>query len=150
MKVTWMAFKPIRLDMKVVMNVVSHHSPAQLQQCYRMVKNTRLARRIQEVYLAQIDRNCPQIMAIGDAHRTIHQWVAQYNRGGLDGLFDQPRLEQPTKLPRDREEEFRRRLDRGAIPEDGGGVLSGLIIQTILDRECGSGRKKATGCERII
>jgi len=39
--------------MEVVMNVVSHHSPAQLQRRYRMEKDARLARRIQGIYLAQ-------------------------------------------------------------------------------------------------
>jgi len=59
------------------MNVVSHHSPAQLQKRYRMEKDARLARRIQGVYLALSGQNCPQIMAItGAARRTVQQWVA--------------------------------------------------------------------------
>jgi hypothetical protein len=99
--------------MEVVMNVVSHHSPAQLQKRYRMEKDARLARRIQGVYLALSGQNCPQIMAItGAARRTVQQWVAKYNRGGLNELCDKPRPGQPTRLPRNREAEFRRRLDQ--------------------------------------
>jgi len=120
------------------MNVVSHHSPAQLQKRYRMEKDARLARRIQGVYLALSGKNCPQIMAItGAARRTVQQWVAKYNRGGLDELCDKPRPGQPTRLPRDREEEFRRRLDQGPLPSDGVSVLTAPVIQRILEREFG-------------
>jgi transposase len=103
-----------------------------------MEKDARLARRIQGIYLAQTGRSCPAIMAItGAARRTIQQWVAKYNRGGLDGLLDKPRSGQPTKLPRDREEEFRRRLDQGPTPDDGVSALNGPAIQRILEREFG-------------
>jgi hypothetical protein len=51
------------------MNVVSHYSPAQLQNRYRMEKDARLARRIQGIYLAQMGRSCPEIMAITGASR---------------------------------------------------------------------------------
>ena len=100
------------------MNVVSHHSLAQLQNRYRMEKDARLARRIQGICLAQMGQSCPEIMAItGAARRTVQPWVAKYNRGRLEELFDKPRSGQPTKLPRDREEEFCRRLDQGPVPE---------------------------------
>jgi transposase len=124
--------------MEVIMNVVSHHSPAQLQHRYRMEKDARLARRIQGICLVQTGRSCPEIMAItGAARRTIQQWVAKYNQGGLDELCDKPRSGQPTKLPRDREEEFRRRLDQGPTLDDGVSVLNGPAIQRILEREFG-------------
>ena len=124
--------------MEVVMNVVSHHSLAQLQKRYRMEKDARLARRIQGIYLAQMGRSCPQIMAItGAARRTVQQWVAKYNRGSLNELFDKPRPGQPTKLPRDREEQFCRRLDQGPVPDDGVSVLTGPVIRRILEREFG-------------
>jgi transposase len=38
--------------------------------------------------------------------------MTKYNRGGLDELCDKPRPGQPTRFPRNREEEFRRRLDQ--------------------------------------
>lgn len=120
------------------MNVVSHHSATQLQDYYRTEKDARLARRIQGVYLAQMGRSCPGIMAItGAARRTVQQWVARYNRGGLKELCDKPRPGQPTRLPRDREAEFRRRLDQGPLAVDGVSVLTAPVIQRILEREFG-------------
>jgi len=120
------------------MKVVFHHSLAQLQNRFRMEKDARLARRIQGVYLAQAGRSCPEIMALtGAARRTVQQWVAKYNRDGLEELSDKPRSGQPTKLPRDREKEFCRRLDQGPLPADGVNVLTGPVIQRILEREFG-------------
>jgi transposase len=124
--------------MEAVMNVISHHTLAQLQALYRTQKDGRLARRIQGVYLAKMGRTCPEIMAVtGTARRTVQQWVAKYNRGGLDELFDKPRPGQPTKLPRNREGEFLRRLEQGPTPADGVRVLNGPAIQRILEREFG-------------
>ena len=120
------------------MNVVTHHSLEYLQARYREEKDGRLARRLQGVYLARMGRTCPEIMAVtGTARRTVQQWVAKYNRGGLDELFDKPRPGQPTKLPRNREEEFLRRLEQGSTPADGVRVLNGPAIQRILKREFG-------------
>jgi transposase len=125
-------------DREVVMKVVAHHSLAQLQNLYRLERTARLARRIQGIYLAQTGRHCSEIMAVtGTARRTVQQWVAKYNRGGLDALFDKPRPGQPTKLPRNREEEFLRRLEQGPTPADGVRVLNGPAIQRILKREFG-------------
>lgn len=126
------------LSMEAAMNVTSHHTLDQLQTLYRTEMNARLARRIQGVYLAKMGRTCPEIMRIiGVARRTVQQWLAKYNRGGLDELFDKPRPGQPTKLPRDREEEFCRRIEKGPTQADGVSVLNGPAIQRILEREFG-------------
>jgi transposase len=120
------------------MKVVAHHSLARLQRLYGLEGDARLARRIRGIYLARTGRTCPQIMAVtGTARRTVQQWVAKYNRGGLEALCDQPRPGQPTKLPRGREKEFLRRLGKGPTPDDGVGVLTGPAIQRILEREFG-------------
>jgi transposase len=124
--------------MEAAMNVVAHHSLEQLQASYRVEKDGRRARRLQGIYLARMGRTCPEIMAVtGSARRTIQQWVAKYNRGGLDELFDRPRPGQPTKLPRDREAEFCRRIDGEPRPTDGLCVLNGPAIQRLLEREFG-------------
>ena len=100
--------------------------------------NARVARRIQGVYLGRMGRTCPEIMRItGAARRTVQQWLAKYNRGGLDELFDKPRPGQPTKLPRNREEEFCRRIASGPTEADGVSALNGPAIQRILGREFG-------------
>ena len=120
------------------MNVVFHHPLDQLQRLYRTQMNARLARRIQGVYLAKMGQTCPEIMRItGAARRTVQQWLAKYNRGGLDELFDKPRPGQPRKLPRNREEEFCRRIENGPSRDDGVSVLNGPAIRRILEREFG-------------
>jgi len=118
------------------MNVASHHTVDQLKTLYRTETHARLARRIQGVYLAKRGRTCPEIMRItGAARRTVQQWLAKYNRGGLDELFDKPRPGQPTKLPRHREEEFCRRIENGPTEADGVSALNGPAIHRILERE---------------
>ena len=120
------------------MNVASHHTLDQLKTLYRTQMNARLARRIQGVYLAKMGRTCPEIMRItGAARRTVQQWLAKYNRGGWDELFDKPRPGQPTKLPRNREETFCQRIENGPTEADGVSALNGPAIQRMLEREFG-------------
>ena len=118
------------------MNVKFHHTTKQLQTLYRMEKNSRLAQRIQGVYLASIGLTCPQIMAItGAARRTIQQWVHKYNKQGIVGLKDKSRPGTPTKLPRKKELKFRKRIEAGPTEADGVSVLNGPAIRRILERE---------------
>lgn len=120
------------------MNVASHHTLVQLKRLYRTERNARLAQRIQGVYMAKMGRTCPEIMLItGAARRTVQQWVAKYNSGGLDALIEKPRSGQPTKLPRDREEEFCRRIESGPTEADGVAALNGPAIRRMLEREFG-------------
>ena len=120
------------------MTVDPHNTLNQLQRLYRTQTNARLARRIQGVYLAKMGLACPQIMKItGCARRTVQQWLAKYNKGGLDELSEKPRPGQPTKLPRHREQEFCRRLETGPTKKDGVSVLNGPAIHRILEREFG-------------
>lgn len=120
------------------MNVVSHHTLDQLKTLYRTEMNARLARRIQGVYLARMGRICTEIMQVtGAARRTVQQWVAKYNRGGLDELFEKPRSGPPTKLPRNREEKFCQRIANGPTDSDGVSALNGPAIRRILEREFG-------------
>ena len=120
------------------MTVKPHNTLDQLQRLYRTQTNARLARRIQGVYLAKMGLTCPEIMKItGSARRTIQQWLAKYNRGGLDELSEKPRPGQPRKLPRHREQEFCRRLEAGPTQKDGLSVLNGPAIRRILQREFG-------------
>ena len=120
------------------MTVKPHNTLDQLQRLYRTQTKARLARRIQGVYLAKMGLTCPEIMKItGSARRTIQQWLAKYNKSGLDELSEKPRPGQPTKLPRHREQEFCRRLETGPTKKDGVSVLNGPAIRRILQQEFG-------------
>ena len=121
------------------MNVKPHQTVKELQKLYRTEKNARLARRIHGVYLAGKGLTCPEIMEItGSGRRTIQQWVHQYNAGGIDALEDSPRPGQPTKLPRDKERAFCKRLGAGPTGKDGVSVFNGAVIARILEKEFGA------------
>jgi len=121
------------------MNVKKHHTSKQLINLYKKHPNPRLARRIHAVCLASKGLTCPEIMKIiGAGRRTIQQWVKRYNDSGVEGLQDKPRPGQPTKLPKELQEAFCKRIDAGPIEQDGVSVLNGPAIQRILKREFGA------------
>lgn len=120
------------------MNVEPHHTSEELQTLYRTEMNARLARRIHGVYLACRGMTCPEIMRITSAaRRTVQQWVARYNRSGLEELRDKPRPGQPQHLPRHLERKLARRIESGPIGPDGVSVFSAPVIRQIIEREFG-------------
>ena len=121
------------------MNVNPHHTLKELQKLYRTENNARLARRIHGIYLASKGLTCPQIMEItGSARRAIQQWIHKYNTGGIEALKDSPRPGQPTKLSRDREQAFCKRIEAGPTDKDGVSVFNGAVIGQILEKEFGA------------
>ena len=120
------------------MNVEPHRTSQELQTLYRTEMNARLARRIHGLYLASKGMTCRQIMAVTAAsRRTVQQWVARYNRGGLEELTDKPRPGQPQHLPRHLERKLARRIESGPIGPDGVSVFSASVIRQIIEREFG-------------
>ena len=110
----------------------------------------RLARR--EPRAAQRDRYRAVLMALDGqgapaiartlarSRRHVQDWVYAYRDGGIDGLAPKPRPGRPTKLPREREAEFRARLDAGPTASDGGVcTLRGRDVVRILAEEFGVG-----------
>ena len=75
--------------------------------------------------------------ALGRARRSVQDWVYAYRDGGVDDLLPGKSPGRPTKLPREREAEFKARLDAGPRPEDGVCTLRGRDVVTILEREFG-------------
>jgi len=125
--------------MGAIMNIKPHQTPQQLQKLYRSETNARLARRIQGVYLAIKGLTCLQIMEItGSARRTIQQWVAKYNTGGIEALKDSPRSGAPTKLSQRQQQAFCKRIEAGPIKQDRVSVLNGPAIKKILEQEFGA------------
>ena len=118
------------------MNIKPHHTLKELQRLYRSETNARLARRIHGVYLASKGLTCPQITGVtGSARRTIQQWVAKYNTGGIEALKESPRCGQPTKLSREQEQAFCKRIEAGSKNRAGVSVLNGHAIKKILEWE---------------
>jgi transposase len=120
------------------MNVKTHHTLEDLKTLYRSEKNAKLAQRIHGLYLASKGLTSPEVMTItGASRRTIQQWVHKYNKQGISGLKDKPRPGKPTKLPRKKELNFRKRIEIGPTKADGVSVLNGPVIRRILEREFG-------------
>ncbi len=120
------------------MNVEQHHTPKELQTLYRTEMNARLARRVHGVYLACRGMTCSEITrTTGAARRTVQQWIAKYNRGGLAELKDKPRPGQPQHLPRHLEAKLARRIKAGPGPSDGVSVFTAPVIRRIIEREFG-------------
>lgn len=120
------------------MNVILRCTSKELQKLYRTQTKAKLARRIHCVYLASKGLTCPEIMKItGFARRTIQQLTAGYNKGGIEALKDSPRSGQPTKLSRQQEKAFCKRIEAGPTGKDGVAVLNGPVIRQIAEREFG-------------
>lgn len=75
--------------------------------------------------------------ALGRARRGVQDWVYAYRDGGIDNLLPGKSPGRPTKLPREREAEFRARLGAGPRPADGVCTLRGKDVVSILEREFG-------------
>ena len=120
------------------MTVRPRNTLDQLKTLYRTELNAKMARRIQGVYLAKKGMTCPEIMVVtGAKRRTVQQWIAKYNRGGIDELVDKPRPGQPPKLPKSRQTDLCRRIEAGPTDSDGVSVLNGPAIRRILEQEFG-------------
>jgi transposase len=125
--------------MEAIMNVKTHHTLKELQKLYHMENNARFARRIHGVYLASKGLTCPKIMEItGSSRRTIQQWIHKYNAGDIDSLKDSLRPGQPTKLSREKEFAFCKRIEAGPTGKDGVYVFNGVAIRQILEKEFGA------------
>jgi transposase len=124
--------------MEAIMNVKSHYKARQLQKLYHSENNARLARRIHGIYLASKGLTCPQIMEItGSSRRTIQQWVAKYNIGGIEALKESPRCGAPTKLSRKQQHALCKRIEAGPKEQDQASVLNGPAVKNILEQEFG-------------
>lgn len=120
------------------MNVLHHNSVDELHTFYRTETNARMARRIQAVWLARRGLSCPQIRAVtGAGRRSIQQWVAKYNAGGIDELTDKPRSGRPTLLSEGQQKQLAARVAAGPREDDVVSVFSAAAIDELVEREFG-------------
>jgi transposase len=75
--------------------------------------------------------------ALGRARRSVQDWAYAYRDGGVDAVQPKRRGGREPKLPRDREDELRARLDAGPRPSDGVCTLRGKDVVRILEAEFG-------------
>ena len=132
------------------MNVEPHHSIEELQSLHRIEMNARMARRIQGVWLAKRGLSCSKIMDVtGAKRRTVQQWVARYNRGGIGELMDQPRSGRPAFLNADQQNQLARRLKANPTKDDHVSVFSGPAVAELLENEFGV-LYSLRGLERLL
>jgi|SRR5271170_7056 transposase len=118
------------------MHVEAHHTIEQLQQLAKAQKQARMRIRLQAVVLAREGKTASQIAAaLGAARRAVQEWVARYNRSGVEGLKEGVRTGKPPRLAKDRHERFKTRLDGGALSTDGVCTLRAADVQRILENE---------------
>ena len=67
----------------------------------------------------------------------VQRWAYAYRDGGIDALKDKPRGGRVSKLPADRVEAFKARLEAGPRKGDGVCALRGKDVQRILKNEFG-------------
>jgi transposase len=121
------------------MFVADHHTPEQLHHLAQAISQKRLWRRVQAVILAKQGRTAQDIAdALGCSLKAVKNWVAQYNRGGIEALHERPRCGRPPRLDPQEYPRLKQRLDAPPRPEDGVCTFRGLDIQRILEQEFGA------------
>ena len=113
-------------DIERLTELINSEAKAKRRDCYRMA------------WLALKGWEAQQIAeALTSNRRTVQAWVYRYRDEGIAGLRPRPLPGRAPKLPREREAEFKARLDAGPRAEDGVCTLRGKDAVRILDREFG-------------
>src|SRR5687768_5882698 len=120
------------------MFVADHHTQEQLQVLANAITGKRTWKRFQAVLLAKQGWTAPLVArSLGRSLRGVKNWLAQYNRGGVEALQERPRTGRPRRLAPEHYPRLRQRLDAPPRPEDGVCTLRGLDVQRLLEQEFG-------------
>jgi transposase len=120
------------------MLVADHYTPEELRDLAQAIPQKRIWRRLQAVILARQGWTAPTIArSLGCSLRSVKNWVAQYNRGGLEALRERPRPGRPRRLDPEHYPRLKERLEAPTRPEDGVCTLRGQDIRRILGQEFG-------------
>jgi len=120
------------------MNILHHHTIDELRTLYRTEADARLARRIQAVWLARQGLTCRAVMDVtGAAQRTVFDWIAKYNRGGIDELLDRPRSGRPTFLDAEQMKQLAERIEAGPVEKDIVSVFNAATVDQLVEKEFG-------------
>lgn len=118
------------------MTVVPHLTLDELLKAAKHTPCPRAARRIQAVAMAQQSLSGAKIAELmGEDARRVRDWVTRYNRGGVEAMADAPRSGRKPKLPPDKQQAFKDRVEAGPTDADGVSVLHGKDYQRILEQE---------------
>jgi transposase len=118
------------------MHIEAHESMEELKGWVKKQKGGRTRLRGQAVVLAREGKTAPEIVsALGAARRAVQQWVARYNRGGVEALKEGRHSGKPPRLKAEQHEKLKARLDAGALPEDEVCSLRAADVKRILEKE---------------
>jgi len=118
--------------------VADHHSPEELRVLAEAILQKRSWKRVQAVILAKQGWTASLVaQSLGCSLRAVKNWVAQYNRGGMEALREQPRPGRPRSLAPEHYPRLKQRLDAPPRPEDGVCALRAADVRRILEREFG-------------
>jgi len=116
--------------------VADHHSLAQLRVLADAIPQKRSWKRVQAVILAKQGWTASHIArSLGCSLRSVKNWVAQYNRGGIEALRERPRPGRPRCLAPEHYPRLKQRLEAPPRPEDGVCTLRAADVRRILERE---------------
>ena len=111
-------------------------TPDELARIAKKEPNPRVRQRLLAVRLVVMGNTVPQAAkAVGLKQRQSRNWIHRFNAEGVNGLRDRPRPGQPVKLPRQKEQAFRERIEKGARQKDPTRNLRVKDIQRILREE---------------
>ena len=120
------------------MLVTEHHTLDQLQDLANTLSQKRDWKRVQAVILAKRGWAASHIAtSLGCSLRAVKNWVAQYNRGGIEALRERPRSGRPRALSPEHYPRLRQRLETPPRPEDGVCTLRAADVRRILEQEFG-------------
>jgi len=118
--------------------VADHHTLDQLQFLADAIPQKRSWKRVQAIILAKQGWTASHVaQSLGCSLRAVKNWVAQYNRGGVEALREQPRPGRPRSLDPEHYPRLKQRLDAPPTPEDGACALRAAEVRRILEREFG-------------
>lgn len=102
-------------------------------------KDARQRDRLRAARLALEGKQAPAVAAtLGRSRRFVQEWAYAYRDGGVEAIRPGKSGGRPTKLPRDKEQQFKARMLGGPTEADGGVcTLGGADAVRILEREFG-------------
>jgi transposase len=121
----------------LIMHVATHDSLDQLEIRARRQRDAIVHTRLRAVILARRGWTAPQIAdALGVGRRSVQDWVARYNKDGVDGLQDQRRGGNRRYLSDEQEQQVKAHLDQAAAAA-GPGVRHGEQLRQWIDQQFG-------------
>jgi transposase len=118
------------------MEVRDHTTLETLRRFEKKVNDVQHAKRLRIIILAMQGFTAASIsLTLDISERAVQEWVARYNRSGLQGLVDHRGGCRRDSLTEEEKAQLCQRLDQGATPEDGVCTLRGRDVQHILAQE---------------